>query len=633
MELRSGRRALLIYWITIFLCGTIILYGNIFKMDYLTVRFNKPLLKQGSKENNFTIDTPGCKIPYLDAFDKNIRKYTEKYSKPICDVSSPLVASNLTSIFVLPSSFPLYHIEDLRYLECCYQPFWRIEPEKGEEDTKIEFDNTCYPFIDDIDIQDEFIKVTCQYNSTNIYVDTFSFVPLKNGMKFQADPDRLNVLVLGLDTVSRLNLHRQMPKTVKYLANLGGVELMGYNKVGDNTFPNLIPVLTGLTEDELINNCWPHPNDNFDNCSFVWNLYKEKGHITAYGEDCAWMGLFNYERKGFKKQNTDFNYAVFNRMSEGLIGNSKEEDCNQCIGSRLVYKELLDYMKKFVITMDTNRLPYFGFFWEVTILHEYLNSPQVCDDDYHLLLKTLLEGNHLNNTVLVFMSDHGIRWGDIRETFQGKMEERLPFVFFLFPDWFQRKYSKAYENLKINTKRLTTPFDLYETLVVLVNPNDLLVDYNLKNTNLLDRGISLFKPISDERTCEDAGITDNWCTCTESMDIEINNKVLDAAKSAVDNINFQLEGYTQCAKLTLDTVIDAKLVWNPSVKKNTSLDYSLTLRTLPSQAVFEVTMSNLRNDSFEVIGSISRLNLYGDQSSCITDFHLKLYCYCVSLLG
>jgi len=59
--------------------------------------------------------------------------------------------------------------------------------------------------------------------------------------------DMLNILIIGLDAQSHMNFIRQMPKTYEFLTDtLSGIELLGYNKVGDNTFPNIIPLLTGL---------------------------------------------------------------------------------------------------------------------------------------------------------------------------------------------------------------------------------------------------------------------------------------------------------------------------------------------------------------------------------------------------
>lgn len=42
----------------------------------------------------------------------------------------------------------------------------------------------------------------------------------------------LSVLIMGIDTVSRMHLYRAMPQTTQYLLNTGWFELRGYNKVG-----------------------------------------------------------------------------------------------------------------------------------------------------------------------------------------------------------------------------------------------------------------------------------------------------------------------------------------------------------------------------------------------------------------
>jgi Protein of unknown function (DUF229) len=50
----------------------------------------------------------------------------------------------------------------------------------------------------------------------------------------------LSVLMLGIDSVSRLNLIRAMPNTAQHLYDTGWFELRGYNKVqGDFIFEKL----------------------------------------------------------------------------------------------------------------------------------------------------------------------------------------------------------------------------------------------------------------------------------------------------------------------------------------------------------------------------------------------------------
>ncbi|KAJ8921093.1 hypothetical protein NQ315_015891 [Exocentrus adspersus] len=630
-----------VLWIPLLICGALLFFVDVFQIKYYSLVPTKAPLKaafSGRKSlAGFAINTPGCRIPYMDPFDEHIMKFIEAPDAPECNKGVPaLYKSNLTSVYLVNASLAFYDVMDPGELKCCYQAFWRKKPKADEGDNKVTYSVECYSLGDSANIDEEFIKVQCTYENNTIYKDMFAFVPLKNTtpVAVRISPRPLSVLVVGLDAVSRLNLHRQMPETVAYLTGIGAVELLGYNKVGDNTFPNLVPVLTGMFEGELRNSCWPTDKHHFDKCHFLWDDYKLKGYTTVYGEDSSWMGLFNYQRRGFQKQPTDYAYNFFNRIAEKEIGNAHSMNVDQCEGARLVYKDLLEYIGRFATTMDKNDVPYFGFFWGASLSHDYLNKPKLGDEDYRDFFKNLKEGGHLERTALVFMSDHGIRWGDIRQTYQGRMEERLPFVIISLPAWYRERYRRAYSNLQKNVRRLTTPFDLHETLKDLSSPYNLTEETTTTTTN--SRGYSLFKEISPKRTCDDAEISSHWCTCQESFEInKTSTVVVQAANFAVDYINGELEGYAQCANLTLDVISNARLMTHESHIEgdNKIKDYMLTIRTLPGEGIFEMTVRHsVVRGKFEVIGSISRLNLYGKQSSCISDFHLKLYCYCKSLL-
>lgn len=49
------------------------------------------------------------------------------------------------------------------------------------------------------------------------------------------------------------------------------------------------------------------------------------------------------------------------------------------------------------------------------------------------------------------------------------MEAKLPILYILPPPSFSKTYNSAYENLKKNRDRLTTPFDLHDTLIDLLD--------------------------------------------------------------------------------------------------------------------------------------------------------------------
>lgn len=110
------------------------------------------------------------------------------------------------------------------------------------------------------------------------------------------------------------------------------------------------------------------------------------------------------------------------------------------------------------------KTPRFVFSFHGELSHDSINLVGVADGDFTAWLKELHSRSVLNNTLLVVMSDHGNRFAEVRNTLQGKQEERLPFFAFVFPEWWKKKYPEAYGNFKDNTQRLVTPFDVHATL-------------------------------------------------------------------------------------------------------------------------------------------------------------------------
>jgi Protein of unknown function (DUF229) len=89
------------------------------------------------------------------------------------------------------------------------------------------------------------------------------------------------------------------------------------------------------------------------------------------------------------------------------------------------------------------------------------------------------------------------------------LESCLPGSFVVLPPWFEKKYPEAVQNLRTNSaSRLTTPFDIHATLTDLIDP-----EITLLNPTTTKWGISLFRQIPKNRTCDSAGIPETFCTC------------------------------------------------------------------------------------------------------------------------
>ncbi|GFR96923.1 hypothetical protein ElyMa_006311000 [Elysia marginata] len=246
------------------------------------------------------------------------------------------------------------------------------------------------------------------------------------------------------------------------------------------------------------------------------------------------------------------------------------------------------------------------------------------------------------------MADHGSRFSDIRQTQQGKLEERLPYFSFSFPLGFKAAYPQAVEQLRQNRKRLTTMFDIHETF------HDLLDNNQHRKSSTKGRGISLFKPIPTSRTCKEAGIEPHWCACLNWADAS-QDKMLKASagKAIVNYLNSLTEiARDRCETLSLDRVLSlARFVPKkdilmfkqsadahgdiPDLTDNMTLNFEylqVNLVATPGQGRFETTLKHsLDKGDFTVhTDDISRTNMYGNASSCVQESlpSLRPYCYC-----
>ena len=99
-----------------------------------------------------------------------------------------------------------------------------------------------------------------------------------------------NILAIGVDSISRLQFLRHFTSTQEFITKKGFKgPLYGLHKVGDNTFPNLMAMFTGLNRkavDELI----PSPSRKLDALPLIFKQFSAKGYMTTYVEDMPTAG-------------------------------------------------------------------------------------------------------------------------------------------------------------------------------------------------------------------------------------------------------------------------------------------------------------------------------------------------------
>jgi len=420
---------------------------------------------------------------------------------------------------------------------------------------------------------------------------------------------------------------RFMKKTTNYLMNvLNATDVAGYNKVGYGTFDNMIPATTGKFYKELP---WSFEKPNqFDKYRFIWDDYVANGYRSYYAEDYPFGALFDYKKPGFRNNPTDYySRHVFLSMYKQPKILYNEENC---ILNKLQTDWVLDPAYKFLTKFKSN--PYFCFLLVTRLTHDYIDRTLSADDIYYNYLKKAHDGGLLKNTVVMLTADHGMRFGDIRKWYIGLMEERLPMLYIALPQWFREKYPDRMRNLKTNSRRLTTPFDMYETFQDLLHfTGKDRTEGGLSNKGK-KRAFSLFNEIPFERSCGDADIESHWCTCAGLEIASVSSKqVKDAAEYFVKTINKKLEKVKHlCEILSIDVINSAYKV-KPSSETlgKTLISHKISFTAKPGGGAFEGTIEyDARKRLFKFGSDISRINAYGGEKRCRVNYNEERLCYC-----
>ncbi|KDR15450.1 uncharacterized protein LOC110833590 isoform X2 [Zootermopsis nevadensis] len=633
--------------------------------------------EQEKKENSsvplkegYLVWSPSCQIPDMDPHHESIRKFLKSAESIVCSKFGPLTyintptaahaENNWTAPYVLKVDPGMvhYYVPNKQRYSCCYADITRAIP--NVKDNKMADStyniNKCVDFEEEVILKpgSEFVLVRCNIHKKDskvkeIYSNMHATVPAKPQVlaklaKTQQknnsqDRNKPSVLFIGLDSISRLNLIRTMPQTVSHLHRNGWIELRGYNKVADNTFPNLMAIITGLSLDQVKKTCWPTRDTELDDCPYIWYEFSKQGYVTAFGEDITKMSTFNYQKTGFINPPTDYYLRPFILAAEKELQSKMRDQLNICLGPTSTTEHLLRYATDIASTFRHSL--YFALLWINNLSHNNHNTPAAMDFRFMQFFNELAEIGTLNNTFVIFLSDHGMRFGRIRETFIGWLEERLPFIYVWIPLWYRQQHPEIEKNLVTNRDRLTSPYDIHMTLRDILRQNRESVE-NTKDLSSINgsagcpKCTSLFGEVPYDRSCGDAGINPHWCTCNQYQTLSTTgDTVQSVAKFVLSEIQSQLlktvnrtQILKKCSDLRLNRLVNVRgRVHDQSEHK----EYVVMIETLPGGALFEATVRQfIKNNTFQMLGIVSRINAYWSQSICINDPVLKMYCYCVS---
>nr|XP_016994295.2 uncharacterized protein LOC108055453 [Drosophila takahashii] len=510
----------------------------------------------------------------------------------------------------------------------------------------------------------QFVSKNINFMTTNCYVkdahnhrqvlqrDAISFIQdrltkkkVKDFEKKQSsDPKQPSVFIMGLDSTSRINLRRAMPRVLKFVSQPGWFEMQGYNKVGDNTFPNLLAILTGDSEEGVKDFCDVKKPGCLDTLNFIWKRFKKANYTTAFAEDCESISTFNYLKPGFVRQPTDFYLRPLLFAIEKQFKVTKDYGYPYCVGRHLSFSYVWDFGQQF-IDRFLGRTPLFGFIWSNSFTHDYYEGATALEDLFLKYLKSFEESDLFRQSIVILMSDHGYRYNTLRTASTGYFEERMPMMFIHLPPWFRRKYPHLAENLKTNRNRLSSNFDVYMTLLHLLQLDaKSMADFpdNLRARQCKSCQ-SLFFELPFNRTCHMAGIAEKWCCCQPTKTVTNLPFAKIITQTIVKRMNEHLISHNLsqiCHDFTYKSVekADRKTILSTGVKPSDKDEhiYTIVFKTLPKNPLFEATVLwNNRTQKLlpMKVEDLSRLSSYKNDANCINEKIAKKYCICKDSLN
>uniref|UniRef100_A0A914YBI0 Sulfatase N-terminal domain-containing protein n=1 Tax=Panagrolaimus superbus TaxID=310955 RepID=A0A914YBI0_9BILA len=195
-----------------------------------------------------------------------------------------------------------------------------------------------------------------------------------------------------------------------------------------------------------------------DNDQFIGFRYQDAGYVTMMSEDWAngvftWPGCRGFQTTPMDHYMKPFQYQ-YEHYSPKIMDNMLHKD-----SCREYHYDIMDYLKNFLKAYPDK--PKFSISWISTLSHDYENTLSSSDDYFYHFLKD--NQKDFDNSFTFFMGDHGLRFGQVRETHVGEIEDDNPFLFVSVPQHL-RKNSTIMQQLKANSKELITHYDIYATL-------------------------------------------------------------------------------------------------------------------------------------------------------------------------
>jgi len=352
-----------------------------------------------------------------------------------------------------------------------------------------------YTYTEPVELDDiEAVYVTCgEQNKLVTGVAKRRVKPVEE----EQPVDKLNVLVMYFDAVSRRQFFRNCPKATKKLEEFHKSGIMHLNQffrygvIGYNTLRNSNGLFAGIQYDSV------HRGVP------IWEEFRKKGYVTGVADDLCedWDTTYNNRTTVSLDHEliAPFCLPEYHERDGSPWGNFKGPFSlrRRCITGQYVHNYALNYTREFINLYDGKN----PWFFRSSYIEGHESSSEVLslmDDDLERFFSSLSEET-LNRTVIIIMSDHGLHMGfSYLFSNQGFTEHKLPMFTTFIPERFLNKYPEIRKNLDENEQKLISAFDIYTTFrdildfdISLEPPEKLGIGMDISKAKLNSKKISI----------------------------------------------------------------------------------------------------------------------------------------------
>jgi hypothetical protein len=307
----------------------------------------------------------------------------------------------------------------------------------------------------------------------------------------------------------------------------------------------------------------------------------------------------------------------------------------------------MTYVKQFLRAYPSADTPKWSLVWLSELAHSDVNGLYHVDGYFADFFTEFRQ--QLDESFVIVMGDHGIRFTGIRYTDIGAVEDNNPMLTVALPSRL-RSNTRLVDNLRANAQQLVTHYDVYATLLDIAmfafeSPASKYSNFHeADNVNERiarvvgnKRGASLLRPLPPPatRNCETLQIPSQFCIChmdsrqvanasSDPMSIRMAEYIVERLNRILIDANVSGD---MCAPLQLHTVESSRIIDYKRWKI-----YNIRLSVLPSHGHFEAPIRQVDDGDrgFELMADkIPRVNRYANQGDCVKNSDLlRPVCYC-----